>query len=83
MVRINIYQYTEGPVLDIPTIEGGVLKVSSTIRNTGQAEATNVTWQIGLSGGFLLLDGGNSGTIDSIAAGDDVNDVVGTNFWIW
>jgi hypothetical protein len=59
----------EGPSLDIAEIQGGMLKVTTSIDNPGEAEATDVSWNIAVSGGFLLLDGGNSGTFASIPAG--------------
>ncbi len=59
----------EGPSLDIAEIQGGLLKVTTTIDNPGEAEATDVSWNLAVNGGFLLLDGGNSGTFASIPAG--------------
>jgi hypothetical protein len=59
----------EGVSLDISEIQGGLLKVATTIDNLGGAEATDVSWNIAMNGGFLLLNGGTSGTFASIPAG--------------
>jgi len=55
------------PELDITSISGG-LGVSATIKNTGDASATNVTWNITVRGGiFGFIDVTKEGTIPSLA----------------
>jgi len=58
------------PELEIGEIKGG-FGVSSSIKNVGDADATNVDWSINLDGGFILLGGETTGTITSIAPGDE------------
>jgi hypothetical protein len=60
----------QGPILDIDPISGGIFRITTNIQNTGEVAAENVEWNIGINGGFLLLSGSTSGTIDSIVAGD-------------
>ena len=43
------------PNIEIQTITGGLLKVKATIKNTGAAAATNVSWKIQLTGGLIIL----------------------------
>lgn len=65
------YQLIEepaAPVLEIESIAGG-FGVSAAIKNTGDADATNVAWTITLEGGLILLGAEKSGTVDSIAVG--------------
>jgi hypothetical protein len=57
-----------GPVLEIGTISGGLFKVTAIIRNTGEAEATDVEYEIKLTGG-AFIGGTTTGTIPSIPAG--------------
>jgi len=55
------------PELNITSISGG-LGVSATIKNTGDASATNVTWNITVRGGiFGLIDITSEGTIPTLA----------------
>ena len=61
-----------GAVLDIQTIEGGLLKVSASIKNIGESDAADINWNIALDGGVLILNGANSGTISSISTDDEV-----------
>jgi hypothetical protein len=57
------------PVLTITTIKGPI-GVKATIKNTGDANATNVNWNIAFTGGTILFGGAKNGTIASINAGD-------------
>jgi hypothetical protein len=57
------------PNLTIGTLTGGLLKVSTDIKNIGDAVATNVLWNITLTGGILLSGRTQTGNITSL----DVN----------
>ena len=60
---------TPQPVLEITDITGGI-GVGATITNTGEAEATDVNWEIHITGGILgLIDKTATGTISSIDIG--------------
>ncbi len=59
------------PYLDIHRTIGGMLKITSTIQNTGIAEADDISWKISLDGGFILLGKESTGEIDTIAAGEE------------
>ena len=55
------------PELNITSISGG-LGVSATIKNTGDASATNVIWSISVTGGFFgRIDKTAEGTIPTLA----------------
>lgn len=54
----------ETPDLDIISISGGLFKVTSEIINNGPISANDVSWELNLNGGIILLGGTNSGTID-------------------
>jgi len=62
---------TEGPAeepeLEIGTITGPI-GVKTTIKNIGNAPATNVSWEITLDGGTILLGKTKTDTIASLAA---------------
>jgi len=66
---VYLYQYTNPVAIEIGTITGGLFKVHAGIKNTGDAEATNVEWSIKFTGGLILLGRDSAGTIPSIAAG--------------
>ena len=57
------------PNIEIQAITGGLLKVKATIKNTGTAAATNVSWRIKLDGGLILVGKETTGKIPTIAAG--------------
>ena len=57
------------PVLNIVHIKGGIFKISSTIENTGIIDANDITWNISLDGGFILLGKETTGEIDTITTG--------------
>jgi len=59
-------------VLEIGNITGSLFKVSTVIKNVGDADATNVDWSITLDGGLILLGRETSGSIISIPARDEV-----------
>jgi len=58
------------PNLTIDFIGGG-FGVNAVIKNNGTADATNVTWNITLNGGLILLGGETKGTIPIIPAGNE------------
>jgi len=60
-----------GPELEIDLIKSGFFKVNTVIKNIGDLLAENVSWNITLNGGSLLLNGINSGVITSIPAGEE------------
>ena len=60
------------PVIEIGDITGGLLKVTAVIKNTGDADATDVDWSINLNGGLILLGKETTGTAATIPAGGQV-----------
>jgi hypothetical protein len=60
------------PVIEIGDITGGLLKVTAVIKNTGEADATDVDWSINLNGGLILLGKETTGTAPTIPAGGQV-----------
>jgi len=57
-------------VLEIQSIKGPI-GVTATIKNTGDANATNVKWNIAFTGGKIFLVGAKNGTILTIAVAAD------------
>jgi hypothetical protein len=55
------------PRLEIGTVEGGLLKIKSAVKNTGAIEVENVKWSITLTGGAFIGKSSN-GTIQNISA---------------
>ncbi len=64
--------YIDIPVLDLATLNSKLVKIGTTVRNNGVAEADNVQWSISLDGGVILLGKESSGVIDTIPAGGRV-----------
>ena len=62
----------QSPILDISIIHGGILRVRTTIKNTGEVEATNVDCSIIIEGGTILFGRETNGTIVSIPAGGNI-----------
>ena len=60
--------HVTGPVIEIGGITGG-LKVNVLIKNTGDAEAQGVKWNISFYGGSIVLGRNSYGTVSSIPAG--------------
>jgi hypothetical protein len=60
------------PEIEIGTITGGLFKVKAVIKNTGDADATDVDWSITLDGGLIILGKETTGTETTIAAGGQV-----------
>jgi hypothetical protein len=56
------------PAITIQGLTGGLFKVKATIKNTGTLAATNIKWNITLTGG-AFIGKESSGTITSLAAG--------------
>ena len=66
------------PIIEIDTISGG-LGVSAVVKNTGLADASDISWSINLNGGaFVGAD--TTGTIDNLPAGETVT--ISSNFII-
>lgn len=53
----------EGPMLEIENIEGGLFRISATIKNTGSLAANNIQWNISLDGGLILTGRQKNGQI--------------------
>jgi hypothetical protein len=69
------------PEIKINRITGGLFKITTSIKNIGGAEATDVKWSITIYGNSTILLGKRtSGAIPSIPAGAEVN--VTSNFII-
>lgn len=56
------------PVLEIESIQGPI-GVTATIKNSGDAPATNVSWEIAFTDGMIFFGKEKQGTIAEIAAG--------------
>jgi hypothetical protein len=56
---INIVPMTE---LDIKIVGGGLLKICAVIRNIGEHDAYNISWNINISGGFIIIGRETSGS---------------------
>jgi hypothetical protein len=52
------------------TIKGG-LGVSAVIKNNGTTDVTNLSWNIQLGGGIILVGKTKGGTIETLAAGEE------------
>ena len=63
----------ELPVVDIGIIEGGLFKITASIKNTGIVEAEEINWKIALDCNFILLGKETTGAIDTILAGEEQN----------
>jgi subtilisin family serine protease len=69
--RINAYDallYLTEPQLDIGSIVGGT-GITATLNNTGFGDATDIQWNITITGGFFVLPRETSGSIPSLAGG--------------
>ncbi|UCD12976.1 MAG: hypothetical protein JSW60_05260 [Thermoplasmatales archaeon] len=61
------------PNLKIEPITGGFFKVKSAIKNSGDAEATDVQWKITLDGGIILLGKQTTDEIEYLDPGEEVS----------
>jgi len=68
-LQVTINNAPAEPNLIIDTITGG-FGVATTVKNNGTVDATNVTWNISLSGGIILIGKQKTGTISTLAAGE-------------
>ncbi len=59
------------PALDISAIKGGLFKLSTNIKNVGEAEATDIQWTISLDGGSILLGKESHGEIGYLDPGEE------------
>lgn len=55
------------PRLEIGAVQGGLLKITSAVKNTGAIEVENVKWSITLTGGAFIGKSSN-GTIQNISS---------------
>ena len=70
--RLTFYEvHADAPELEIGAISGGI-GVSSSVKNVGTADATDVDWSITLDGGLIILGKETTGTEATIAADDEV-----------
>jgi hypothetical protein len=61
------------PFIEIDSVSGG-MGITATVTNTGTADATDVEWEIQITGGFLgLVDTLVTGTIDTIAIEEETS----------
>jgi hypothetical protein len=65
---IEIFERSD---VDIVEIIGGLLKISSTIRNPGVETAEDVSWAITLDGGLILLGKESTGEVSIPAGGEE------------
>ncbi len=70
----------EGAVIEIDTIQGGLFKISMTIKNTAAVDAVGVNWNISLDGGLILLGQESTGRVIGIPAGGEVTVTSGLIF---
>ncbi|RLF29199.1 MAG: hypothetical protein DRN05_02240, partial [Thermoplasmata archaeon] len=72
---VYAFKYTPPPPqpeIKIGDINGGLLRISAVIENTGDADANNVNWSISVKGGILgLVNKTSSGTISVLKAGEN------------
>ena len=54
------------PEIDIDFINGGFLRASVVIKNIGGAEANNITWNLTVEDGFILIGRTTNGNIQNI-----------------
>ena len=66
----NITEVILLPVLEIGDVTGG-FGVKTSVKNTGEAAATNVDWEIALDGKLIFLGKSTTNTIASLAVGAD------------
>ena len=69
--RSNYHSIAIGPYLEIGEISGGLFKVTAEIKNTGTADATDVNYQLRVTGGVLnSIDAKKEGTIEIFNNGE-------------
>ena len=69
--RINAHDallYLTEPQLDIGSIVGGT-RITATLNNTGFGDASDIQWNITITGGFFVLPRETSGSIPSLPGG--------------
>jgi len=60
--------YLPPPDLKIGIVKGGLFYIKATIKNDGDAEATDINWEISIEGGIIPFGRICNGTITNIAA---------------
>ena len=67
----SIIGIVQSPIIEIGMIKGGLLKITTDVKNVGSLDATNVDWTIDIEGGAFI--GKNTqGIIPTIEAGSQV-----------
>jgi hypothetical protein len=61
----------EHPIAVTIAVKGG-LGVSATIKNTGTTDLTDIDWSISLDGKLIFVGKEKAGTIDALAAGEEI-----------
>ena len=70
---VNIIVNNIYPILIIDSITGGIGSISSSIKNIGLGDASDVYWNIAVNGGiFNLIEIENFGTIQNIKSNEDI-----------
>lgn len=81
-IRVKFDEPAPDPELEITEVKGGLGKVSATIENIGEVEATDIGWSITVQGGILgFINVTTEGTIPSIDVG--ASEVVQTDKFIF
>lgn len=60
------------PIIKIGNITGGLFRVNVVIKNVGDGVATNVDWNINLTGGWIIWGDQSTGLIPSIPPGGEI-----------
>jgi hypothetical protein len=69
-IYFDKFAHTSAPHIEIGTVAGGIGKVTMEIKNTGDGDASNVAWSIGVTGGILnKINVQSAGVLPTLAAG--------------
>jgi len=60
------------PLIQIISVTGGLFRVKAIIKNTGELEATNISWNINLISGYIFKGAKTSGKIDRLYPGEEI-----------
>ncbi len=72
-ISITNNEEITGPIFEFGDFSGGLMGVSTTVRNVGTEDSTDVEWSILVKGGLLkLIDKSTEGTIDNLAINDEM-----------
>jgi len=67
-IKITIIE----PLIQIISVTGGLFRVKAVIKNTGELEATNISWNINLISGYIFKGAKTSGKIDRLYPGEEI-----------